>query len=123
MQALRTLQPTASTVSYTVSTRPLPRTVPARALYHAGILLRVGVALATGLLFWAKWRIASEKLSPYEAWVLALLKSWQLDRFVEAGQWRHLVPAAFVVLFLVLKRNYTGTLAYFICYSTLALTT
>ena len=108
-QTLRTLQPTSTTISYTVSTRSIPRTVSSRVLYYVGILLRVGLGVTTTLLLWLKWRTANEKLYLYEGMVIELLKSWRIDGLAEACHWRYLIPGAMAILFLVFRRNYTGT--------------
>lgn len=108
-QTLQTLQPTSTTASYTVSTRPVPRTISARLFRYISILLRVAVLLATLFLLWAKWRVSNEKLLYVERQIMEVLKEWQMDTVVEACQWRYIVPGALVTLFLVFRRNYTGT--------------
>ncbi|KAF2832384.1 hypothetical protein CC86DRAFT_313370 [Ophiobolus disseminans] len=105
-QTLRTLQPTSSTVSYTVSTRPVPRTIPAICLHYISILVRVVLGLATVLLLWMKWRVTNGNLSYIEVQISSSLKDWQVDRFAEACRWKYLIPGALVILFLVFRRNY-----------------
>lgn len=107
-QILRTLQPTSSTVSYTVSTRPVLRTIPATYLRYTSILFRIAFGLATTLLLWVKWRVTNAKLSYHQVQLLRW-GDWQLDKFAEACQWTYLLPSAFVVFFLVFRRNYIGT--------------
>jgi hypothetical protein len=104
----RTLQPTSSTVSYTLSTRPLPKTLLAHLSHYVGILLRIIVGLATVLFLYTKWCITFEKSTTYVLWAIGSERTGQLLGLAEAYQWRFLAPIAVVLLFLVFRRNYTG---------------
>ncbi|KAJ5064944.1 GPI-GlcNAc transferase complex, PIG-H component-domain-containing protein [Bipolaris maydis] len=77
-QTLHVLQPTPTTITYTVSTRSVSKTLPAHVGYYAGILVALG--------------------SEGEG---------QLVKLVETFQWRYLIPSALLTLFLVFRRNYT----------------
>lgn len=108
-QTLRTLQPTPSTVSYTVSTRPAQKKVIASLAHYAGLLFRVAVGLATVLFLWVKWSVTFEKSTSTLGWVLGDRYVAQLLQLGAVCQWRYLGPAAAFILFLVFRRNYTGT--------------
>lgn len=109
-QTLRVLQPTPSTITYTVSTRSVPTTLPAHAAYYVGILFRILLGVASVLLLWIKWRTSNEV--PMSCLRDALgSEGGQLGGIIEALQWRYLIPSTLVITFLVLKRNYTGTLS------------
>lgn len=110
-QNLRIRQPTPSTVQYTVSTRPIPDTVSAKVTHHFALFLRVVLGLGVLIVLWAKWRTFTAHEPPstllqgtpgalWEARVLAL---------AQRCPWRYLSPTALTILFLVFKRNYTGT--------------
>jgi hypothetical protein len=109
-QTLQTLQPTPTTVSYTISTRPIPRSVTAVLVRYIGILVRLVAGLAVALLLRLKWIATDKMLSSYQKRRLGPIEELPPDSFATALQWRYLAPAALVVLFLVLKRNYTGPL-------------
>jgi hypothetical protein len=107
-QTLRTLHPTPSTVSYTVSTRPIRNTIIASLAHHAGLVLRIVVGLATVLFVWVKWSVTFEKSTSILAWVFGNRHTAQRLQLGEVCQWRYLAPAAAFILFLVFRRNYTG---------------
>lgn len=109
-QILRTLQPTPYTVSYTVSTRAIPGTVLARLAQHVDTVLRILVGLATVLFLWVKWCTTYNKsLYPYSTVPVAvILRDWHLDTVISACQWLYLLPSTLMILYLVLRRNYTG---------------
>ncbi|KAF1969244.1 hypothetical protein BU23DRAFT_653257 [Bimuria novae-zelandiae CBS 107.79] len=77
-QALRTLQPTQATVSYTVSTRPELKTIPAKVSFYVGIALRI---------------------------LVGHVESLQV--LIDALPWRYLAPASLLVFYLTLRRGYT----------------
>ncbi|CAO2650132.1 Nn.00g014240.m01.CDS01 [Neocucurbitaria sp. VM-36] len=106
-QTLRTLQPTPSTVQYTVSTRPIPTTIPAILGFCSKILIRVLVGLATALLLWTKWRITFEQSTATLQNVLGTAREAWLLKLAGSCQWRFLAPSALVILFLVFRRSYT----------------
>lgn len=108
-QLLRTLQPTPTTVLYTVSTRPRPHTLLARAAVYVGTLVRILVGLATALVLWVKCRYEVSRTEYTLLHILGRLRTDQLLVFVDECQWRYLVPIALVIFFLVFRRNYTGT--------------
>ncbi|KAG9185417.1 hypothetical protein G6011_07961 [Alternaria panax] len=108
-QTFQVLQPTSSTITYTVSTRHVPKTFPALVGYYAGILFRVILGITGILSLWLKFCVTHEaQCDPY-------LTIWKVDngmqakfvKLAEACQWRYLAPSAFAVLFLVFRRNYT----------------
>lgn len=108
-QTLRTLQPTPSTIQYTVSTRPIPSTIPARLTHYAGYLIRCFVGLATALLLWTRWRLTYEKSTDILQWALSSTHEAWLHKVAESCQWIYLAPSALVAVFLALRRGYTGT--------------
>jgi phosphatidylinositol glycan class H protein len=109
-QHLRVLQPTCATVSYTVSTRTLPKTLPVRLAHYIGIILRTVTGLSAAILLLLKWRLTeSEKVPNVLMRLLDPIKDWPLLHVVESWQWTYLVPSAFVIMFLALRRDYTGS--------------
>lgn len=108
-QTLQVLQPTSSTITYTVSTRPIPKTLPALVGYYAGILLRVVLGTTSVLLLWLKWRVTQAQSPDLLLGALGHDTEGELVKLAEACQWRYLVPSTCVILFLVFRRNYTGS--------------
>ncbi|KAF1939495.1 hypothetical protein EJ02DRAFT_256263 [Clathrospora elynae] len=108
-QTLRTLQPTSSTITYTVSTRHEPNALPAKLGYCVGILLRVLLGLSTVVLLWTKWRVTSERSTSALQWVGGIREA-QLVKLAENCNWRYIGPSALGVLFLVFRRGYTESL-------------
>ena len=108
-QTLQVLQPTSSTITYTVSTRPVPKTLPALVGYYAGISLRVVLGVSSLLISWLKLRVTQEaQLGSLILWTMEDNVEAQFVRLAEACPWRYLGPSACIILFLVLHRNYTG---------------
>ena len=110
-QTLHVLQPTSSTITYTVSTRSVPKTLPAFIAYYVGILIRISLGLVSTLLLWMKWRVTNDLSMVYLQEALGKEGEGQVVNMVEACQWRYLIPSILVVIFLVFRRNYTGTLS------------
>ncbi|KAF2683095.1 hypothetical protein K458DRAFT_341006 [Lentithecium fluviatile CBS 122367] len=105
-QTLRTLQPTPSTVSYTVSTRPLSRTLPAILAFYIGVAVRILLGASTLVLLWTKWRVSSAKSTGLLSWVFRAAGEESLARFAESLPWKYLAPSALLLLWLVLQRGY-----------------
>lgn len=116
-QILRTLQPTPSTIQFTVSTRPIPTTFPAIVGYYINIMFRVLLGLTTTLLLWTKWRITFEQSTAILLYVLDTSREAWLLKLAESYQWRYLAPSALVILILVFRRGYIGTLCPFLAYN------
>lgn len=112
-QTLHTLAPTSSTVSFTVSTRPEPATLAAKLGHFVGLLARLLIGLCTLALLWVKWSLGYGSSRSTEAllWVLGGPQTARLLKAVGGFAWVYAVPAAAAVLFVVLRRGYTGTLA------------
>ncbi len=113
-QTLWTLQPTPSTIKYTVSTRPVPKTLVARAGRYVGIVLRVVIALCVLVFLWTKWQITFEKqaIVSLQRWISRNSNTTMANEFLKLAKtspWHYIAPAAIVVLFLVFRRGYTGT--------------
>ncbi|KAH6841999.1 GPI-GlcNAc transferase complex, PIG-H component-domain-containing protein [Alternaria alternata] len=108
-QTFHVLQPTSSTITYTVSTRPVPKTLPALVGYYAGILLRVSLGVISILSLWLKFCVTNEaQYDPtLRLWKMGHGVEAHLVRLAEACQWRYLIPTACIMLFLVFRRNYT----------------
>ncbi|KAF2186341.1 hypothetical protein K469DRAFT_707003 [Zopfia rhizophila CBS 207.26] len=106
-QTLTTLQPTPSSILFTVSTRPVPRTLPAHVLYYILILIRILVGTLSIVTLWAKWRVSQGKepalliCAPGET-----TETW-LVKLLETLQWKYLAPGALAVLWGVIRRGYT----------------
>lgn len=107
-QTLQALQPTSSTITYTVSTRSVPKTLPASVAYYAGILTRVLLGITSVLLLWIKWRVTQAQSLDLSLGVLSHEAERQLVKLAGACQWRYLVPSTLLIFFLALRRNYTG---------------
>jgi hypothetical protein len=108
-QTLRTLKPTPSTVSFTVSTRPERKTVPAVLKHWVGVLIRILVGVGVLLLLWVKWRVSSVQSTDVLLRVFGGPQTVLMLQFVGRCQWRFLVPGTLAVLFTVLRRGYTGS--------------
>jgi hypothetical protein len=109
-QSLRTLQPTSSTITYTVSSRPVPSTLPAKAIHYISILLRVLCGFAALVALWAKWFVKEVQSIEYlRAVVGGTEKEAQIIKFIASCPWICLAPGVAAVLFLVFRRGYTGT--------------
>ena len=106
-QRLTTLQPTPSTVGFTVSTRPVPKTLPALLQYYISILLRLLIGLCAVAVLFLKWKpeITRQTLN-------AVLGAW-IEQYVAAEvvgclRWRYVVPGVGLVWYGILRRGYTG---------------
>ncbi|EUC40491.1 hypothetical protein COCMIDRAFT_30591 [Bipolaris oryzae ATCC 44560] len=106
-QTLHVLQPTPATLTYTVSTRSVSKTLPAHVGYYVGILVRIFFGLTSGLLLWMKWQITNKQPMLLLQFALGSEGEGQLVKLVETFQWRYLIPSALLTLFLVFRRNYT----------------
>ncbi|PSN72241.1 hypothetical protein BS50DRAFT_544675 [Corynespora cassiicola Philippines] len=106
-QTLRILQPTPSTVSFTVSTRAIPKTLPAVLASCLSILTRICLGIFVLLLLWARWRITSSNSPGALAWAIGNAGEAWLVPLLRYIQWRYLAPCALVALWLVFKRGYT----------------
>lgn len=113
VKRLRVVQPTPYTVSYTVSTRPLPRTLPAYIASFVGLLLRIVVGISTVLLLWLRSRVESERTEIILLRVLGHLRANQLLALVDKCEWMYLASCALFIFVLVFRRNYTGMLFLF----------
>ncbi|KAH9875577.1 hypothetical protein IAQ61_003041 [Plenodomus lingam] len=106
-QTLRTLQPTPSTIQYTVSTRRVADTFPSILSHYSGIALRFVVGLIAVLILWTKYHTAYEPASALLRWTLNTAWETHLIALVHRCQWRYLAPLSLFLLFLVFRRNYT----------------
>jgi phosphatidylinositol glycan class H protein len=123
-QILQTLQPTPFTVSYTVSTRPVPKTVFAQVTSYASLLTRIIVGLSTTLLIWTVSNFQTEATEYFLLSTLGRLRTDQLLVLAGTCEWKYVVPGALVILFLVFRRSYAGTFipyAYIKCDSCLTI--
>jgi phosphatidylinositol glycan class H protein len=110
VQTLRTLQPTSSTITYTISTRPVRKTLPAEVGYYTAILFRILLGLSTVLLLWTKWRITYDLSTHNVQQIFGSAQTAQLVQLASQCQWRYLAPFSMIILVLVFRRGYTGTL-------------
>jgi phosphatidylinositol glycan class H protein len=108
-QTLHTLQPSPYTVSYTVSTCPVPKTIFASVASYVGLLLRIILGSSAALLLWLASRIQAIRTEYIVEGILGRLKTHQLLGFVDKCEWMYLAPCVLGVLVLVIRRNYTGT--------------
>lgn len=107
-QTLRILSPTPSTVSFTVSTRPVPATLAAKLRYYVGLLTRLLLGLAALSALWVKWRISHGLTTDILLYTLGGPQTAALLKGVGRMKWSYIGGGAFVVLFAVLRRGYTG---------------
>lgn len=114
-QTLQILAPTPSTVSFTVSTRPVRATLAAKLGHYAGFLARALAGLCAIALLWVKWSLEYGSAYSIEVllWVLGGPRTASLLKAVGGFGWAYVGPAAAVVLWQVLRRGYTGK--YFAC--------
>ncbi|KAK5019269.1 hypothetical protein LTR16_000458 [Cryomyces antarcticus] len=109
---LRVLQPTATTISFTVSTRSPKDTLTARLVHYLSIIVRVLLAIAVLLLSWTKWRLTFPLPPPQTASSIEVLflstpagqSAAYLTRLI-SWRWLSLVEA--LVLWTVLRKGYT----------------
>ncbi|KAF2848421.1 hypothetical protein T440DRAFT_470279 [Plenodomus tracheiphilus IPT5] len=106
-QTLRTLQPTPSTIQYTVSTRTVADTIPAVLSHYFSIALRIIVGLATVLLAWAKCRTSFELPPTILQWTSNTAWEAHFLALAQRCHWRFLGPTSLFLLYLIFKRNYT----------------
>jgi phosphatidylinositol glycan class H protein len=107
-QTLRTLKPTPSTVSFTVSTRPERKTVSAVLKHWIGVLVRILVGICVVFILWVKWRVSNVQSTDVLLWILGGPQAALMLQVAGRCQWTYLVPGALAVLFTVLRRGYTG---------------
>ncbi|KAH7093571.1 GPI-GlcNAc transferase complex, PIG-H component-domain-containing protein [Paraphoma chrysanthemicola] len=107
-QHLRVLEPTPSTICFTVSTRELPATLPARLAQYIGVFLRTFAVLSATFVLLLKWRLTlPEKIPRLLARLLDPLNDWELLHAVEIWPWQYILPSACLVIYLALRRPYT----------------
>ncbi|KAK4991580.1 hypothetical protein LTR50_001775 [Elasticomyces elasticus] len=105
-------RPTATTVSFTVSTRAPAATFTAKIFYHLLLIVKVSLGLFVLLTSWARCRLlVPTACSGY--WtlpdsfligtVIGRLASWIVDHV----DWRVLLPTVVVVLRAILRKGYT----------------
>jgi hypothetical protein len=103
-QTLRILSPTPSTVS----TRPVPATLAAKLRYYVGLLTRLLLGLAALFALWVKWRLSHGLTTDILLYALGGPQTAALLKGVGRMKWSYVGGGAFVVLFAVLRRGYTG---------------
>ncbi|KAF9697511.1 hypothetical protein EKO04_004103 [Ascochyta lentis] len=106
-QTLLTLAPTPSTVSFTVSTRPVPATVAAKLRNYVILLLRLVIGTLVLATLWTKWRITHGQSTDILLWTLGGPQTAALLKAIGALGWNYIAPGAVAVLFVVLRRGYT----------------
>ncbi|KAF2475530.1 uncharacterized protein BDR25DRAFT_340250 [Lindgomyces ingoldianus] len=106
-QTLTTLQPTPSTISFTVSTRPVPKTLLALFTYYLSILVRILAGTLALITLWAKWRASSGKHTVLLSMFLGRVAEAWIVKLVETLPWRYLAPVALTVIWRVGRRGYT----------------
>jgi phosphatidylinositol glycan class H protein len=107
-QTLRTLQPTPSTVSFTVSTRPVPATLAAKLSYYVGLLTRLMLGACVLLFLWTKWCTSYSQSTDTLLFLLGGPRTAALLEGIGGLWWGYAGPGAITVLYLVLRRGYTG---------------
>ena len=107
-QILHSLQPTPSTVSYTVSTRRVSTTLPAILAFHIGIAARILVGASALVLLWTKWLVSSARSTVIILWICGRAGEDALVELVESLPWRYLAPSTLLLIWFVLQRGYKG---------------
>jgi len=115
--ALTVSSPTATTVSFTVSTRAPRTTFPAHILHAMALLLRLAVALSIFGLWWVKWTgfkpWPRQEMDSRDGQYSPVWTDWAMASVydvVELCRWRWLASAGLVTLFIVVRRGYKGGL-------------
>ncbi|KAF2110842.1 GPI-GlcNAc transferase complex, PIG-H component-domain-containing protein [Lophiotrema nucula] len=109
-QSLTVLQPTPSTVSFTVSTRPVPKTLPALFSFYLSVLVKILLGTLALTALWTKWRVNTAKSTwPLEIILGDTFEEW-VQKAVESIQWMYLAPAALAILYKVIQRGYIESL-------------
>jgi hypothetical protein len=117
-QTLTVVQPTPSTVCFTVSTRSVPRTLSAQLRHHVGHVLRVVIGILALVVVFLKWETTAAR-----PWLVNAdaggSDEWVVYALLRELSWRYILPSVAIILYLVLRRGYTGTptsdhLTYFI---------
>jgi phosphatidylinositol glycan class H protein len=106
-QNLRILSPTPSTVSFTVSTRPVPATLAAKLRYYVGLLTRLLLGSTALFALWVKWRVSHGLTTDILLYALGGPQTAALLKGVGGTKWSYIGGGTFVVLFAVLRRGYT----------------
>jgi len=113
--ALTVSSPTATTVSFTVSTRAPRTTFPAHILHAMALLLRLAVALSIFGLWWVKWTgfkpWPRQEMDSRDGQYSPVWTDWAMASVydvVELCRWRWLASAGLVTLFIVVRRGYKG---------------
>ncbi|KAF1951610.1 hypothetical protein CC80DRAFT_575100 [Byssothecium circinans] len=106
VQTLHTLQPTSSTVTYTVSTRPIAKGLPARLAFYIGICIKALLGVCVTVTLWTKWRARSGEDTWLLPWIIGTAKEQWFIRGVDRMESIYLIPTTLVVLYLAFKRSY-----------------
>lgn len=117
-QSLRIHRPSPTTISFTVSTRRLPETLPALALHYSLFALRVAFGVLILGVLAAKYHL---DLKGEESPDPALLDGgettsttgvefiWNVARpLLGKLEWRFLVPGCLAALWAIIRRGYKG---------------
>jgi phosphatidylinositol glycan class H protein len=107
-QSLQNFQPTPATVTYTVSTRPVAKTLPATVASYVGIAVRIAIALAGTLALWMKWVVSSRKSLEVVNQVFGRMVEDRLVKGVGEIRGEYMVPVVLCALWFVCKRGYVG---------------
>lgn len=109
-QSLIVTQPTLSSVYYTVSTRPPPKTVTGYGRHYARLILRVVIGVLALLALLIKWDMSNGRQWISDSTGDSVDGTRMLAHSLQEWPWRYVLPAVAVMLWLVLRRGYSGTL-------------
>jgi hypothetical protein len=114
---LHTRRPSPTTVSFTVSTRPVRERVGARIFHHALLLLRFLAACEILLMLWFKWAMSTNPgpISNIPFWVASSIPGAMAALVARALPSRYLLPVALTCMWILTKRGYIGMFR-FSCY-------
>ncbi|KAF2260053.1 hypothetical protein CC78DRAFT_571458 [Lojkania enalia] len=104
---LTTFAPTPSTISFTVSTRPLSSTLPAKLSNRLSLVLKALLGILAIVALFTKYRLQTSKSTALLSFVLGCTLEHKLCAALRDVSWKYVLPSAVAVLYLVIHRGYT----------------
>ena len=109
--SLRIQQPTSTTISFIVSTRPPLDTWHARLLHYCLLLVRLIIGSFVFLALWTEWELLSSENGvtfPLPLWIRGSIPGQTASMIAVSIQAKYLIPVAIAVLWVIVRRGYTG---------------
>ncbi|GME28469.1 Phosphatidylinositol n-acetylglucosaminyltransferase protein [Neofusicoccum parvum] len=111
---LHVSRPTSTTISFTVTTRPVADTVPKKALLYFSHAVRLALGVLILALLWTRWRSFfplddgdDDYKESWERWFLTNRVSVVVAWAAEQVDWRALAVGGAAGLWAVVRRGYT----------------